>query len=224
MTLWDWRSEKLLHTFPGHEKRGISVAFSGDGRRLASGDWGGSVKLWDPVAWGESLYTFPESREGRHPVSALAFSPDGERLATASFGRRVDMWDTTTHRLIYTLEHPGRLVQCVAFSPDGRLLASAGEGKTVHVWDATTGRELLGLRGHTGACGCVAFSPDGLRLASASMDGTIRVWDATPLQSHERQEISTFTEQGDEIWSLAVSPDGRKNRCALFPCMSPDRV
>ncbi|MGI8426310.1 MAG: protein kinase domain-containing protein [Actinomycetota bacterium] len=214
--LWDWRSEKLRHTFLGHEKRGISVAFSRDGRRLATGDWQGSVKLWDAVAWGEPLCTFPESRQGRNPVSALAFNLDGTRLASASFGRRVDVWDTTNGKFLHLLEHPGRLVQCAAFSPVGPLIASSGEDKTVHVWDATTGRELLALRGHTSACGCVAFSPDGLRLASASLDGTIRVWDATPLQSHERQETPTFTELGDEIWSLAVSPDGRKIVAAGF--------
>ena len=68
------------------------MAFSRDGRRLASGSGPGSVKLWDPEAGGEPLCTFPESRG----VAALAFSPDGGRLATASFGRRVDVWDTTT--------------------------------------------------------------------------------------------------------------------------------
>ncbi len=208
--VWDWRNGQLLRTFAGHERHRISVAFSRDGRRLASGNWVGSVKLWDAEAGGEPLCTFPETRAALHPVSALAFNQDGERLATASFGRRLDLWDTTTGGRVCTIPQPGALVQCVAFSPDGRRLASAGEDKTVHIWDATPGhegREVLSLRGHTGACGCLAFSPDGRRLASASTDGTIRVWDAT--SDHEGQETLTLR-HSDEIWSLAVSPDGQK--------------
>ena len=213
--VWDWRNDRPLHAFPGHEKRAISVAFSRDGRRLASGSWGGRVRLWDAEAGGEPLSSFPESRDARHPVTAMAFGPDDGRLATASFDRRVDVWDTTTGGLLRSLPH-SRLVLGAAFSPDGRRLASAGEDKTVRIWDATTGREVIGLRGHTGACGCVAFSPDGLRLASAGKDGTIRIWDATPLRGQEGRETLTFSGHGNEIWSLAVSPDGRNVVSAGF--------
>ena len=130
VTAWDWRNDRPLHTFPGHEKRPISVAFSRDGRRLASGTWGGSVRLWDAEVGGEPLYIFPESREARHPVTALAFGPNDERLVTASFNRRLDVWDTTTGGLLRTLKH-SRLVLGAAFSLDGRRLASVGEDKTV---------------------------------------------------------------------------------------------
>src|SRR5262249_1693682 len=171
------------HTFAGHHPRAINVAFSGDGRRLASGSGPGSLQVWDLEAGGEPLRSFPKSRA----VTALAFCPDGGRLASASIGRPVDVGGTTPGELLYTRLHSG-LVLGVAFSPDGRRLASAGEDKVVRVWDATTGREVLGLRGHTRPCKCVAFSPDGGRLASASTDRTIRVWDATPLQGHEGQE------------------------------------
>ncbi|HEY7425051.1 MAG TPA: serine/threonine-protein kinase, partial [Gemmataceae bacterium] len=212
VTVWDWRNSQLLHTFAGHEKHRISVAFRRDGRRLASGNWAGSVKLWDAESGGELLHIFPETR---HPVGALAFDTDGGRLATASFNRRVDVWDTTTGRLVHTLPHTNGLVLGVAFSPDGRRVASTGEDKIVRIWDATTGREVLGLRGHTGLCGSLAFSPDGRRLASASQDKTIRVWDATPLQGHEGREVRTLQSR-NEIWSLAVSPDGQKIASAGF--------
>jgi WD40 repeat protein/serine/threonine protein kinase len=207
VTVWDWRSDQLVHTFPGHEKQRISVAFSRDGRRLASGSWAGSVRLWDAETWAEEpLCTFDETH---YPVGALAFDQDGGRLATASFNRHVALWETTTGRLDYSLRHTDGIVLGVAFSPDGRRLASAGEDRTVHVWDPTTGREVLRLRGHTGWCGGLAFSPDGRRLASAGGDKTIRVWDATPLRGDEGQETLTLPD-GNEIWSLAVSPDGEK--------------
>jgi WD40 repeat protein len=212
VTIWNWRTEKPVHNFAAHGNHRISLAFSRDGRRLASASWRGSVKLWNAEAGGEPLCTFPETRNA---VVALSFNKDGDRLATANFGRRVDVWDTTTCTHLRSLPQSG-VVLAVAFSPDGRLIASTGEDKIAHVWDATSRRELLGLRGHTGGCGCVAFSPDGLRLASASMDGTIRVWDATPLRGDERQEAATFSEHAVEVWSLAVSPDGKKIASAAF--------
>jgi WD40 repeat protein/serine/threonine protein kinase len=205
VSVWDWKSGQLLHTFPGHDHDTISVAFSHDGRRLATGSYREGPMLWDPTTGGQPLRCFPGHT---NPISALAFSPDGARLASASFDRSVRLWDTTTGELRHTLVHTGN-VECITFSPDGRRLASAGEYKTVRVWDTETGREVLSLRGHTAQCGCVAFSPDGQRLASASKDGTIRIWDATPLRGDEGQETLTFTEHHEEIRSAMFSPDGR---------------
>jgi eukaryotic-like serine/threonine-protein kinase len=207
LTIWDWKNEKRIHTYPAHETRRLSVAFSRDGGRLASGDWSGNVKLWNAEATGAPPGTFNETR---YAVPSLSFNPDGTRLAAASFDRNVYIWDTTTRERVRQLPHSGRLVLAVAYSPNGRLIVSTGESKTVHVWEAETGREVLGLRGHTLVCGCVAFSPDGLRLASASMDGTVRIWDGTPLEGHERQELLTLPEQSGEIWSLAIHPKEQK--------------
>jgi WD40 repeat protein/serine/threonine protein kinase len=206
--VWDWktnRPEDPKHTFPGPEYHSIPVAFSRDGRRLATGGAGPQgLSLWDA----ETRRLLGALPADRHPVSALAFSPDGGRLASASVGRSVTLWDTRTCELLQPLPHTGNVLG-VAFSRDGRRLASAGEDKTVHLWDTATGREVLGLHGHTDMCGCVAFSPDGWRLASASHDGTIRVWDATPLRVDEGQETLTFTQHDHEVRSVAVSPDGR---------------
>ncbi|HUR54455.1 MAG TPA: WD40 repeat domain-containing protein, partial [Gemmataceae bacterium] len=195
--VWDWKNRQLLHSLPGYEKDAISVAFSRDGRRLASASTGDNLRLWDLEGGGQLVRPFP--RHG-HPVGALAFSPDGGRLAEANFNRCVNLWDTTTGELIHPLVHTGNVLG-VAFSPDGKRLASSGEDKIVRVWDPTTGREVLGLRGHKGMCECVAFSPDGHRLASASTDGTIRFWDATPLRADEKQEEFTFT-QANEVRSV----------------------
>jgi WD40 repeat protein/serine/threonine protein kinase len=204
--VWDWEQRQLIHALPGHEFHSIPVAFSPDGRLLATG---GSrrkhQRVWDLEAGREPIRFFPAHP---HPVTALAFSPDGTRLASASFGRSVHVCDTATGERLLDLLHTGN-VNGVAFSPDGQRLASCGEDRTVRVWDAATGREVLGLRGHTALCGCVAFSPDGHRLASASIDGTIRVWDATPLREGERRETLTFDRHDDEVHTVAVSPDGR---------------
>jgi WD40 repeat protein len=214
--VWDWkknRREVPEHTFPGRDLPSIPVAFTRDGRRLATGGPKDDLNLWDVRT--ERLRTFPV---GLHLVTGLAFSTDGGRLASASLDRSVKLWDTATGELLRTLPHTGNVLG-VAFSSDGRRLASAGEDKTIHVWDATTGREVLGLRGHTRHCTCVAFSPDGWRLASASSDRTIRVWDATPLRGDEVQEIRTFDygdSYNDEVWTVAFSPDGLRIASASF--------
>ncbi len=206
VNLWDWKEHRLLHSLPGHEKRSISVAFSPDGKRLASGGWGGSVMLWD-VETGNRLHRLSEHQD---PISSLAFSPDGTRLTTACFDRRLIVWDTTTGRRLDSWRGQEGLVLGVAYSPDGLRLASCGEDRTVRLWEAATGREVLKLRGHEAMSLCVAFSPDGQRLASCGKDGTIRLWDAAGLRGNETQEVLALVQPSGEIWSLAVSPDGRR--------------
>jgi WD40 repeat protein/serine/threonine protein kinase len=206
VTLWDWENRQPVLTVGGHEHHTMPVAFSPDGRRLATGGaFGEGHNIWDAET-GRRLRTLPAQQ---HPVTAVAFSPDGRRLALACIGRNVTLLDSTTDMHVQTLVHSGNVLGA-AFSPNGQRLATTGEDKTVRIWDPETGREVLSLRGHAASCGCVAFSPDGHRLASCSTDGTIRVWDATPLRGDEGQEVLTFAQQNDEIRSVAVSPDGER--------------
>lgn len=212
--VWDWRNERLIHSLTEHVPREINLAFSADGRRLASASWSGHVMIWD-VETGELLHTLVEHR---HPVSALAFSPDGRVLVSASYDRHLIVWNAETGESIRTLRgHNGLVlgVAFIAFSPDGSplasgdlRLASVGEDRTVRVWEVSTGREVLSLREHADMCLSVAVSPDGRRLATAGRDATVRLWDATPLEGNERQEVLTFP-QGGEVWTMAISTDGR---------------
>ena len=208
VNLWDWQHDRLERRFAGHGRIPISVAFSRNGRWLASGDWQGCIKLWDPDARGEPVRTFSESGS---PISALAFRPDASELATAATtaAGHVEPRPASTSGPSRT-PGGGRSLCCLRRSeqPPPR---HAGEDKTVHIREAATGRELLALRGHTGTVTCLAFSPDGQRLVSTGKDGTIRIWDGPPLQGDEgREEARTFSHHTNEIWSLAVRPtDGR---------------
>jgi WD40 repeat protein/serine/threonine protein kinase len=164
-------------TWHGHSGGVMSVAFSPDGKRLASASQDRTIKLWEATS-GQLTRTL--QGHSRH-VNCVVFSPDGNRLASASAdGARI--WDTTSGQEMQKLEGHTFGVYWVAFSPDGKRLASAGASvdKTVKVWDTISGQETLTLKGHNLGFPGVAFSPDGLRLASASFDGTVRVWDARP--------------------------------------------
>ena len=144
-----------------------TVAFSRDGRRLASAGWDRSVKVWD-VATGQEIRTLLGHTSN---VYGVAFSPDGRLLATAGLDGAVRLWDVGTHRPIGTpLTGHTDHVLAVDFSPDGTLLASASFDGTVRLWDPHTGQPIgRPLAGRARNVLEVAFSPDGTRLAGDLM-------------------------------------------------------
>jgi WD40 repeat protein/serine/threonine protein kinase len=180
--------------------RAVTVAFSPDGKRLATGGFDHIVKLWDAGA-GQELLTLKGHGDN---VSSVAFSHDGKRLATGSFDYTVKLWDAGTGQELLTLKGHEDQVISVAFSPDGKRLASGSIDRTVKLWDAVTGQELLTLKGHGGHVISVTFSPDGKRLASGSNDRTVKLWDAV-----SGQELLTLKEHKDLVRSVAFSPDGK---------------
>jgi len=185
---------------PGHTELVNSVAFSPNGRWLASGSSDKTIKLWD-VATGEELRTLTGHTDF---VSSVAFSPDGHWLASGSSDRTIKLWDVATGEELRTLTGHTQGVGPVAFSPDGHWLASGSSDRTIKLWDMATGRELRTLTGHAIDVQTVAFSPDGRRLASGSVDRTIRFWDVAT-----GQELRTLTGHTLPVTSVAFSPDGR---------------
>ncbi len=201
-------SSNLLSTLTGHTHTVHAVAWSPDGRLLASGGLDNTMRIWN-LANGQTVTTLEEDPEDG-VVKSVAWSPDGRLVAFC--GANTHVWDATINeRHPPLIPHPqldDNLVNSVAWSPDSRSLASAYADGTIILWDAITRTQRAILKGHTDDVNCVAWSPDGRRLASGSNDETVRLWEVSTGQT-----LTTIPAHPFQVLSVAWSPDGRCLAC-----------
>src|SRR5262249_37572115 len=154
------------------------VAFSPNGKTLASTSLDRTVRLWD-MSTGKELLRFLGHHNGE--PRAVAFSPDGKTVASAAVPGdwSIRLWDAATGKELVRIYDDGGWFGQVVFSPDGKTLASGCHGHQVKIWDVATGKLIHCCnKGEKGTFGVpVAYSPDGKMLASGGNDGTIRLFD-----------------------------------------------
>jgi WD40 repeat protein len=239
--LWDPLTGKLRATLRGHTADVIdpspgllgirSLAFSADGKLLASGGPDGLIKLWD-VATAAERGTLRGHKGG---VNSLAFAPDGKTLAAAGgeawpnlkgpIGHsELKLWDVATGRERAALQHEQGVFHAVTFSPDGKTLAAGNAGpahgrligdddelppppawNTLELWDVAGPQPRVRAvlaRNPEDVTG-LAFSPDGATLAAATSEG-VKLWD--PATGRERPTLQGLRER---VNFLTFSRDGK---------------
>ncbi len=201
LLLWDAATGQLIHRI--HQDFWVSaVAFSADGRIVASGHDDGKVRFWDAA----SQKFMGEIKAHPRAVSAIAFAPVGEFIATAGEDRVVRVWDEFTHKLVTELRSHTDRIPDLGWSPDGTLLVSAGWDTSARVWRPPQTDPLMLLNSHADQVNTLAFSPDGKFVACADSDFDIYLW-ADPVGGKVAHVLHGHN---DEIRCLAFSPDGAR--------------
>ena len=189
-----------LYTYRGHSEIVSSVAWSPNGKYIASGSYDKTVQVWDALT-GKTVLIY---RGHNYAVLSVAWSPDGTRIASSGDTvSTVQVWEALSGRIVLDINGHGALVNSVAWSPNGKYIASGLADNTVQVWDASNGANVTYGK-YANSVYEVAWSPDSKYIASGSFDRTVQVWDAS-----NGANVLAYREHSGFITALAWSPNGK---------------
>jgi DNA-binding beta-propeller fold protein YncE len=193
----DW---SLVAALPGHTDVVSCVAFTADGKQLATASFDKTVRLWDTAT-----HKLQKTLTGHSDfVYSVAFSPDGQWLVSASKDRTVKMVETATGKSLLTFSGMDQDVLTVAVSPDGKQIVSSGLEPPMCWWNPKTGERVRRQNGHGVAVHEVCFSKDGKRIASAGADRTVRLW------ASDTGNVQQTINVGSIVYAVALTPDGQR--------------
>lgn len=186
-----------------HQDLILDLAFSPDGKILATCSYDTQVKLWDVVN-GKLLHTFKDHSDS---VYGVAFHPQGKMLATCAADRTVKVWEVATAKLLFTFSESTDWNYAVAWRPNGKHLAAAGVDKSIRVWEVTEngGKIIHAVFAHEGPVTKLIYGKDGGTLYSLGEDRVVKAWDAERMV-----ERKVFERQPETVLSMALRPDQKQ--------------
>ncbi len=191
----------LLRTMEDHMGWVNAIVMMPDGKRMISGSWDKTLKIWDIQAGKVLRILYGHTDQ----VTSVALMSDGKRVISASLDNTLKIWNIETGKLIKTLNDHNGSVQAVAVFQDGKRVISASSDNTLKIWDIKTGNVLKTLKGHTGSVEAVAVLQDGKRVISASVDNTLKIWD-----TETGKILNTLGGHTNKVTALSVMPDGKR--------------
>ena len=212
LRIWDVGSCRNLASALADRYALLAVAFSADGKLVASGGVEETIRLWDA----ETCQLRRELSGHSGPISFVRFSPDGGRVLSGSADKTLRLWDLSTGNCLVTLCGHSQMVLDGAFGPTGTRVVSGSSDGTLRIWETSGGREVLSLGGRAGGVTGVVFSPDGSQIVSSNEDGTVRLWktaaESEGFAAHEpgddKQTVSLTSEVGALVRLAKDSPSG----------------
>jgi small GTP-binding protein len=191
----------LIQVLRGHIGRINRIAWSPDGRYLASPSEDETIRIWD-IERGKCAATL---KEHSNELRCITWSPDGFHIASAEFSNpAIWIWDINTVRIVRKIQGQTKHSHSIIWSSDGQKIASGSEDNIIWIWNSKTGELIRKLEGHSSAIQGIAWSPNERYLVSASVDQTVRVWDietGTQVMHHAGHK--------NEVMNSHWSPDGR---------------
>lgn len=165
VAIWDAATGREIRVLGRHTDKVSAVAFSPDGKLVASASHDQTAKVWE-LATGRLVLSLATRVAG---FNSVVFSPDGSTLATCA-NNTIQLWAVSTGRLLHSLDGHTAVVSSVAFHPGGKFLASSSPDGTVALWDVSGGERVATISSVSNGVDWVVQTPDGL------FDGTPGGW------------------------------------------------
>lgn len=201
-----YESLQPLHAVDAHTDLIHDLAFSADGKLLATCSYDREVRIWELHTDGgqHELRRRHVLKDHSDAVYGVAFSPNGKLLASAAADRAVKVWDVASGKRLYTLGEATDWLHAIAWSPDGAYLAAGGVDRSIRVWavNEQEGKIAHSIFAHTGPVSRLAYAADGKTLYSLGQDRTIKVWDTAKMV-----EKKVYPQQAETVMAWAVRRD-----------------
>ncbi len=204
ISIWDAKTGAHLRTIYGFAHEVVALAFSADGKLLATGGGApteeGEVKFFEVGSWNQ----LGEIKKGHSDtVYGLSFNPDGKKIATCSSDKIIKVWDVPSGKFDKSFEGHTNHVLDVGWSADGKFLASAGGDNVVKVWDYEKGEQLRTIQAHNKQVTRLLFIGKKNEVLTCGGDGLVKIFNVT-----NGGNVKTFSGATDFIYAIAASADG----------------